>query len=275
MPTLETFVRVAASLPAMPEVAHKLIRSFDRDDLSLRELSELVERDNTLAAKVLRTANSARYSPSHQVTNLSDAAATLGLNHLRDLTMASCLTGTLPTIPGFDRLAFWRGTLAVATYATTLARALDVDEESAYVAGLMLRTGQMLMAVGDPVAFRQVAGLTPRVDGRFAAEQMAFGLTHATVTAELARRWHFPTPLVTAFAAAGAPLEAHPFCRAAAALRLASVVADARDMGLTARQGLQEAQPELLDHLRLDLDWLDAHLPDHSLATAGVDALLH
>ena len=59
MPALDAFVSVAASLPAMPEVAQKLIRSFDRDDLSLRELSDLVARDNTLAAKVLRSANSA------------------------------------------------------------------------------------------------------------------------------------------------------------------------------------------------------------------------
>ena len=82
--------------------------------------------------------------------------------------VASCLTGTLPSLPGFDRLKFWRGTLAVATYATVTAKALGVDEDGAYVSGLMLRTGQVLMAMVDPVAFQQVAGLKERVDGRFA-----------------------------------------------------------------------------------------------------------
>ena len=275
MPALDAFVSVAASLPAMPEVAQKLIRSFDRDDLSLRELSDLVARDNTLAAKVLRSANSARYSPARQVASLSDAAATLGLQALRDLTLASCLSGTLPALPGFDRIKFWRGTLAVASYATVTAKALGVDEDGAYVSGLMLRTGQVLMAMVDPVAFQQVAGLKERVDGRFAAELAAFHLTHAHVTSELARRWKFPEDMVLAFAAATDPLANRPFNRMGAALRLASVIADAREQGLPVDQALVDSQADLVAHLNLDLPWLLQRLPDHLLATAGVDALLH
>jgi HD-like signal output (HDOD) protein len=274
MPELDAYTDAAARLPAMPEVAHTLLKSFDQDDLSLLQLAELVGKDQALAAKVLRTANSARYAPPKTIANLRDAASVLGLSTMRDLTLASCLTGSLPECPGFDRLHFWRGTLALATYASTLAKALSVDEETAYVAGLTLRTGQMLMALVDPVAFRQVQGLSRTVDQRFAQEVTAFGLSHPVVTAALAQRWRFPPSLVASFAAAANPLAARPFDRRGAVLRLASVVTDSRELGLPVREQLLQVQGDLVTHLGLDLDWLDGHLCDHALATAGADTLL-
>ena len=60
-----------------------------------------------------------------------------------------------------------------------------------------------------------------------------------------------------------------------AALRLASVIADAREQGLPVDQALVDSQADLVAHLNLDLPWLLQRLPDHLLATAGVDALLH
>jgi c-di-GMP-related signal transduction protein len=83
MPAIAPFVERATALPAMPEVSHKLLQSFDRDDLSLTELAALVGRDQALSAKVLRLANSARYSPARSVASLPDAAAALGLRTLR------------------------------------------------------------------------------------------------------------------------------------------------------------------------------------------------
>jgi hypothetical protein len=138
----------------------------------------------------------------------------------------------------------------------------------------MLRTGQVLMALGDPVAFQQVNGQTPRPDARFAAEATAFGLMHNQVTAALARRWQFPTALVTAFDAAGDPLGVRPFDRMGATLRLASVIADCRQMGVPEIDGLLDTQGELVGRVNLDLPWMQAHLCSHELATAGVDTLL-
>ena len=45
---------VANQLPALPEVAHRLLDCFRREDVSLVELSELIARDSALAARVLR-----------------------------------------------------------------------------------------------------------------------------------------------------------------------------------------------------------------------------
>jgi len=273
--SIAPFVQRASTLPAMPEVAHKLLKSFDRDDLPLPEIAGLIGRDQTLAAKVLRLANSSRYSPSHTVTSLNDASASLGLRVLRDLTLSASMVGAFPVIQGFDRLSFWRGTLAVAAYAQPIARALDLDEDMAYLGGLMLRTGQLLMWMVDPDRARHAGAQAQELDSSIGFETVQFGVAHPEITAELARHWQFPAVLVEAFRATSQPMDTKPFSRLAAVLRLASVVADCRECGRPVSEGLLSVQGDLVVHLGLDLDWLEAHLPAHDLAVAGVDALMH
>lgn len=269
------FVQRACTLPAMPEVAHKLLKSFDRDDLPLPEIAGLIGRDQALAAKVLRLANSSRYSPSHTVTSLNDASASLGMRTLRDLTLSASMVGAFPAMQGFDRLGFWRGTLAVAAYAQPIARALDLDEDMAYLGGLMLRTGQLLMWMVDPERAQQAARQSEELDSRIGFEAVHFGVAHPEVTAELARHWQFPTVLVEAFRASTQPMEARPFSRLAAVLRLASVVADCRESGRSVTEGVLSTHGDLIVLLGLDLGWLEQHLPVHDLAVSGVDALMH
>jgi HD-like signal output (HDOD) protein len=275
VPTTNAYVKQASSLPAMPEVARKLLNSFDKDDLSLSEVSSLIARDQALAAKVLRLANSARYSPSRTVSSLNEAAASLGLRTLRDLTLSACMTGAFPSFPGFDRLAFWRSTLVVATYAQVLAPALDVDPDAAYLGGLMLRTGQILMAIVDGPGMAEVARHVVDVDSQIGFETAILGCSHPEITAELARHWHFPQTLVNGFVAAIDPLAVRPFCRLGATLRLASVVTDCTLRKVKVPEGLMATHPELAQKVNLDLDWLVAHLPDPRLAMAGADALMH
>jgi HD-like signal output (HDOD) protein len=273
--SLSRHAQLAAQLPTMPEVARRLLNSFDSDDLSLTTLAALIGRDPALSAKVLRLANSARYSPSRAISSLSDAAASLGLRTLRDLALSACISGAFPTVRGFDRIGFWRGNLAMAAYAQTIARHLEVDEDTAYIAGLTLRIGQMLMLMCDADRVLQVHSHSGAVDSLIGFEESMIGFSHPQLSARLASAWRFPPAIVSAFEAAADPLAAKPFTRLGACLRLASVITDARERGLDELASLLEVQGPLVAHLQLDLAWLGEHLPDHRLAAAGAEELLN
>lgn len=271
------FAHNPSSLPTMPEVASRLLKSFDDENISLGAIADLVGKDAALAAKVLRLANSAHYSPSHTVASLQDAAVTLGLERLRNLALAACISGSFPAVQGLDRARFWRHSLVTAGYARLLARVLEVDADTAYLAGLMLRTGQLLMARYDPVLVADVEAQAELAEpgSRASLEQHRFGCSHAEVTAALAQRWHFPAALVTAFHDAQAPLEAKPFSRVAALLRLAEVLADAAERQTAALPALQQAEGALLEHLHVDQAFLAAKIEAAGDLGADVDALLH
>jgi HD-like signal output (HDOD) protein len=264
-----------ATLPSMPEVAHRLLRSFNDDRVGLHEIADLVGQDQGMAVKLLRMANSARYSPRHTIVTLKDAAATIGLTSLRDLSLAACMVGAFPKTAGFDRLRFWRQCLANAGNARTLAQACGLDADVAHIAGLLMRTGELLMLMTDPDAIALAERQSTMPDSLLEHEHALLACTHLDVTAELARRWHLPTELSSAIAAAADPLAVRPFNRLGGVLRLASVMSDAGDRGLPAITTLLEVQPELVEHLHLDLDWLAHHLMPWDLLTQGVDQLLH
>lgn len=274
----ERFFARHNALPTMPEVAARLLKSFDDDNVGLAQIAALIETDGALTAKVLRLANSAHYSPSHQIATVVDAAHALGLETLRNLALAACLSGAFPQVPGLDRATFWRHSVATATYARILARMLGADaavSDTAYLAGLMLRTGQLLMALDEPQRVADVEAHAAEPGSRFSLEEHRFGCTHADVTASLAAHWHFPHALVQAFQDANAPLEVRPFSLIAAVLHVAEVLADAAEHHDEPVQALKTAVPELIEHLHLDLGLLAARVAAAGDPAGEVEQLLH
>lgn len=270
----ERFFQSHQSLPTMPEVAAQLMKSFDDPNVSMGRLADLIGKDATLAAKVLRLANSARYSPSHTVGTLQDAANTLGMDLLRNLSMAAAISGAFPNVSGLDRRKFWRHAVSTAAYARLLARQLQLDADEVYLAGLMLRTGELLMAMSESAQVADVEAHATEPGSRYSLEQSRFGCTHADVTAALSAHWHFPKEMVQAFTDANDPMAVRPFSLMAAVLHLAEVLADALEQHGDAVVALQTALPELVEHLHLDLADLKKRLEAAGDVGADVDQML-
>jgi HD-like signal output (HDOD) protein len=276
MTVLEKYFANPAALPSMPEVAHHLLRSFNDETVSLRDMAALIAKDQGLAAKLLRMANSAHYGRRRTIATLQDAAATVGLTALRDMALAACVAGAFPQVKGFDRLRFWRQCLATAGHARLLAQTCELDTDAAYLAGLVMRTGELLMLMTEPEAVALAESRADAPDSLLEHELELLQCTHLEVTAELARRWQFPAELVAAVAAAADPLGSKPFSRLGAVLRLASVMSDAGDRGMPAMTTVFEAQPDLAHHMKLhdSLEWLEQHLMPYDTLTQGVDQLM-
>lgn len=275
LPFVTRFFDNTADLPTLPEVAQRLMSTFGRDDVSLRELATLIGQDTALTVRLLRLANSVRYRPRERITRLQDAAALIGLGPLRSLAMGACLARAFPALPGFDRLRFWRQNLATAAYSRWLASTLGLDTDIAEVAGLVLRSGELLMMMTEPGTATLVESLAGAPDSIFELQRLHFGCTHADLSAELATRWRFPTAVVDTLFTAGEPLAAQPFLAEGAVLRAASVMADAADDGFEPLLALQEFQPALVLALGLDLESLGARLPDFAMVTCSAGEMLH
>ena len=262
MSDVNHFFPATIVLPTMPEVATRLLKTFGDENASLDELAGVIGKDQGLVGKVLRLANSARYSPAHDISSLSDATAALGTVTLRNLALAACIAGAFPVVAGMDRKKYWRHSLLCANYAVLLSRAVLLDSETSYLAGLMLRSGELLMAQTEPAAVTELESHVTEPGVRFDWELNRFGCAHNHVTAELARRWQFPQTLVYGFGTASEPLAAKPFSLLGAVLHMAEVLADSVELGVDPMQGLKTACPDVLEHEHLDLMWIQQHLPN-------------
>ena len=98
-------------------------RLYRRIALALAVWSQLFR---PLAVVTVREA-SARYSPLRSVKSLREAAASLGMTMLRNLTLATSLSGAFPSTAGLDPARFWRHAVTSAHQAVVLARGALLD----------------------------------------------------------------------------------------------------------------------------------------------------
>ncbi len=59
----------------------QILKMAQSDDVSVAEVSRLVQGDPALAGRILKLVNSALYAGSRQITAISDAVARLGLQN--------------------------------------------------------------------------------------------------------------------------------------------------------------------------------------------------
>lgn len=260
MRTVDAFFE-SVKLPAMPEVAHKLINTMNNEHASFSEVRDILLKDPSLTAKILRLANSAQFGLPRGVSTLDDAINMVGMNKVRTLSLGACLNESFPVLPGLNRQEFWSSSTACAGYAQWLAKPLGLDTQAAWLTGLMLRLGELLIAQAKPETLQAIEQLPHFPGGRWEREREIIGFTECQLTAELARRWNFPMQMVQALQRAADPLTEQAFSRLGAILHLACLLADTPD---ASSESLDTLPQEVIAKLMLDNDWLREHFPDSS-----------
>lgn len=264
MPSLIQFF-ADVKLPTISEVAHALIQSLDDEDTSAKKIALIVARDPALTAKLMRLANSARFGSRRNVSSLDDAISLAGMGHIRTLALAACFAEAFPALPGLDSDEFWKSSMACAGYAKWLASGLGIDGSEAWLAGMMLRLGELLIYQVAPTAFAEIEQLPHLPGGRWEREQRLLGVSEGQITAELGRRWNFPDKIVVALETSFDPMAAHPFSQLGGIIHLASLLADT-----------PSDDPDILDTLpsdvvaalQLNREWMRSRFPSHESFSA-------
>ncbi len=261
MPKVSDFFE-NVQLPTMPDVARDLIATMRDDDIPFEKVRSAISRDPALTAKLIRLANSARFGLPRQVASLDDAITMVGLNQVRTLALAACMSGVFKDAPGVDATAFWKESMAIAGYAQWLARTLGADAQQSWMAGFLVRLGELIIAQKAPEQIEAIEHLPHHAGGRWERERSLLGFSEAQVTAELARRWHFPDSLVLALETAEDPLAHTPFCRQGGIVHVAMLLAEiGLEEPMSADETIASLPAELKQALQLDSGWLAEHLP--------------
>jgi putative nucleotidyltransferase with HDIG domain len=205
---LQSLFKVPQALPAVPEVAARLIATFEDDDIDFNRIAADVDHDPVLVAKVLQRANSAFFRLLRPVATVREALQVLGLNKLRALVVSTVLNDSFHTVAAINLDQYWNHSLASAELARYIASPLSMDESLAFTAGLLHGIGELVMHAGMPevmLAIDREAGLLD--EQRAAVQYEALGYSQAEAGAELARRWRFPRRLTEALEQQHKPLE--------------------------------------------------------------------
>ena len=154
-------------------------------------------------------------------------------DQVRVLATAAAVAGAFKHIPGVEMIAFWRYSLNVAKLSRVLAGMVHQNQASAFTAGLIHATGELVMHLAMP---EDMAALNTQVHPlglkRAAVEHKHFGYCYAHVSAGFASNWQFPVTIVDALEHQYAPFENGVYEPLAGVLHLAAWRARANELNL-------------------------------------------
>lgn len=254
---LKNLIDQPGKLPTIPKVGQQLIASFSSDDVSVREIAGQLTADPALSAKLLRLANSAYFHVSRTIGTVEAALQMLGFVMVRNLVLGNSVAGAFKHVSGIDLKQFWRYNLYTACTARWLVQHHgEANSDMVFTLGLMHAIGQLQMHV---VASQEIVPLDHRAGvldaGRAELEVATFGFHYGDVSAELARIWNFPTPLIDALRHIPQPLRAEAFSEPAAWVHLGAWRARVEVLGLSEQAQLDSYPSQVGKQLGLDPGW--------------------
>jgi HD-like signal output (HDOD) protein len=258
MTAIASFIQ-SIKLPVMPEVAHALIRTLNDPKADVTMVSRVISKDPALTATLLRMANSAIFGLSHSVSTLDNAVTVVGLAHIRARALSICIANAFVLPPSLSRIDFWRDSMVCAGYSQWLASKVGVDVQQAWLAGMMLRLGEIAIAQKRPQAIDDIERLPREPGERWIREVSNCGFDEGQITAEIVRRWDFPETLSDALDYATQPMASTRFSKLGGVVHLGALLAQQTKGDPAPWQALP---PKVLKALDLDIETIRIDFPN-------------
>ena len=132
-------------LPTMPEVALRIQELTNDPEASMDDLTEVIQRDGTIAGALLHATNSPLFRGAQQIQSVREAVTRLGFRNTRMLAMNMALRQTFKAKHAATREAMaevWSEGVLNSAFAYLIADSLRLlDRERALLGGLVAGIG--------------------------------------------------------------------------------------------------------------------------------------
>jgi HD-like signal output (HDOD) protein len=262
--TPEELLSRDVKLVSLPEVFMRITRALKDPAATTDEVADLVGKDPSLSATLLKIVNSAFYSRAlratmHQfptkVDSLSRAVTLVGSSQLGTLALGVSVMPRFTDLPGglIDMKSFWRHSIFCGILARILAEKKGSAEgERFFVTGLLHDLGRLIFYRYFPVLSGE-ALVAARVRGMSLTqvEREIMGFDHAAVGGLLLKKWQYPASLEKTVRFHHEPAEVF-IVDEPAIVHVADLIAVAMDMGSSGECLTPTLYPEAWDSLGLD-----------------------
>ena len=279
---IEQRLRNCPRLPSLGSINSALRELLNADNRYAAQISDVIRRDPSLTARLLRLVNSVYYGFNSRINSIEEAVLYLGVRQIRQLATVT------PIIEDFQRIAgktqfpwrlFWQHCISTAILTREILNSeKSTGDEADYVAGLIHDVGKIAMASVFPAHFTLIQQrLAAEPTELLALEVEVLGIDHAELGGLYLEYHNLPDVLIESARCHHEPEKAvrHPEVVAAVQLadRLArfSKIGDSGNPGEITFQdwvdssGWNILYPERavieLDHKRADLKRNLEHLP--------------
>jgi HD-like signal output (HDOD) protein len=188
-------------LASFPDIYFKIRQVLDSPLSTSAQVADIISKDTSLAAKLLKLVNSPFYGLPYRIDSISRAVMVIGGQEISTLALGISAMNAFKDIPPelINMRTFWEHSVAVGVFARLLGAAVGASAgERLFVAGILHDIGRLIIFKKLPHAaveaiYYSKANQTPM----YMAEDEVMGFAHPLVGSLLLRAWKFPEALVS------------------------------------------------------------------------------
>lgn len=193
---VDIIAREASSLRALPHAVTRILQTMGTDASGASDVTRAALSDPTIAAMILKRANSSYYGGGKAITELRTAVVRLGLKECRDLVVGLSVFNLFSADDssfGFNRIWYWLHSVACGVITQRIAQQCPMaNKEDAFTVGLLHDIGKIILDDFLNPQYREVVRLASTKGlALYDAEQRLLERTHVFVGRRVAEQWKF------------------------------------------------------------------------------------
>jgi len=196
---LDRVISSIGDLLALPSVVSEALSITEDPSSAMSQISETIQRDPALSAKILKLSNSPYYGMKQYVGTLKLALVILGVREIRNIVLGISVFEALSDDYVDAMLArnFWDHSVRVGGISKKLGAALTLGLRGEdFISGLLHDMGKiaLLRQLGPDYIYilKSSGGISEPL---CVMERETFGFDHADAAAALASHWNLPKTL--------------------------------------------------------------------------------
>ncbi len=197
---IEKLIATIDNIPPLPEISTAVMTELKNEEVSIIEVSELIERDVSLATQILKVANSPAYGATNTISSIQHAIMMLGLQEVKSLLLAFAVQEFFTTDAKNTELRkrFWTHSRVCSYTALLLAHHFKQGDTSTFfLSGLIHDIGKLIIDQFMHDEFQQVIWHITKHNCSFSeAEKQLLGMTHYQIGGKLLQHWNFPQQVI-------------------------------------------------------------------------------
>jgi HD-like signal output (HDOD) protein len=201
-------------LPTLPVILTNILKIASDDNASAADLASFMSKDQAMANKVLRLANSAYYGLAREVDSIQRAISVIGFNEIVSLAVGMGVFNALK-IARRDGLInmndLWLHSIGCSFAAKEIVKRVPTGStgnskhaplrkakgDEIFLSGLLHDIGKVLFIIYFPDPYRLVLGeAVKRQRPLDLMETELLGVNHAQMAGLIMQRWNFPETLM-------------------------------------------------------------------------------
>ncbi|MBN1841624.1 MAG: HDOD domain-containing protein [Deltaproteobacteria bacterium] len=198
---LDGLIEKIEEIPTIPVVSQKVMELSGDEEARFEDFVEIIEKDQALAARILRVANSAFYGFLSRISSLEHALVILGIDEVRSIVLGCSVYNffSQSESDAFERTGFWKHAIICSQVARLLGTHFNIrNNGSFFLGGLIHDIGKVVLDQYFHEDFLKIIGHVSLTKTTFSkAEKKILGTTHYQIGAKLLKQWRFPDEVVT------------------------------------------------------------------------------